>query len=357
MSKKQRHKPVEAVASQTKPVAATSVLPDRGTEGMIGAVIAGLASGGLSWLSLKYGGGGTLLLGFVFLAPLPLFAVGLAIGRSDVIVAAAVAVGSMMYFLDIQHMAVLALVFVLPALMLCLLALRYRQDDAGKVFWYPAGRLIMALVLYPIALLAILCLIFHDPGLQKVIASHLQPLVEQMMQYPKLQQQFNVLMPPDKQTPEMIQGAVLQAAGTVPSVLMMIWLPFILINALWTHFVLLSNGHALRPIPKLDEFDLPPALLIFFAIMIVLAVAFEGSVAFFAKNTLLLLAIPYFVLGASLFHLWAGKKRHKILLLVFFYAFLMVPPYVFTGLVAMAGVLEPWLHLRQRIAGTYKAKN
>ncbi len=356
MSKKQRHKRDEAKASQAEAVAAVQVLPDRGTEGMLGAVFAGLASGVLSWLSLKHGADTTLLFGFVLLAPLPLFAVGLSIGRSDVIVAAAVAVGSMLYLLDIQHMAVLALVFVLPTLMLCLLALRYRQDEAGNVYWYPAGRLIMAMILYPIAVLAILSLIFHDPGLQNVIASHLRPLIEKAMVDPKLQDQFNVFLPIDQRTPEILQQLVFRFASTVPTILVMIWLPFMLVNALWTHFVLLSNRHALRPIPKLDEFDLPPALLIFFAIMIVLALAFEGSIAFFAKNTLLLLAIPYFVLGISLFHLWAGKKRLKTLLLVFFYGFLMVPPYVFTGLVAMAGVLEPWLHLRKRITGTYKAK-
>ena len=116
---------------------------------------------------------------------------------------------------------------------------------------------------------------------------------------------------------------------------------------MWAQIALTSNKLALRPMPSLVDIDLPMAYLVLLAIMVLLAYFYEGSVAYFARGTLVPMSMPYFMLGLGVIHLWARQSKHKSIWLTLTYFLLMLQwPMV---LVAALGVVEPWLHIRTKI--------
>jgi hypothetical protein len=334
--------PAPQQASATPPA-----LPQRGVAGVFGAVIAGIAVGLLAWAAIVKGNDYPLLIGFTLIIPVPLFLVGLGIGRGDVLVAALVAMASLTALLNVQVMLILTAVYVLPVMLLCLLALRYRYDEHGKLFWYPAGRLVTALILYPLAVYGCFSIMIGGQGVEQFLLEFFKPIMSTWLERPEIVKSL-----PMSPTPDIIEQMTLGVVALLPGMIILTWIVSILVGALWTQFTLLSNNNALRPVPRLQDFDLPAWLLPLFAIMILLTFFFEGQVSYFARNTLLPLTIPFLVLGITLFHLWARQRKHKIVLLVLFYMFLSLGyPIVF---VALVGVLEPWVHLRQRINGKTK---
>ncbi len=327
--------------------ATPSALPQRGVAGVFGAVLAGLAVGLLAWVAIVKGNQYPFLIGFTLITPVPLFMVGLGIGRADALVAAVSSMATLALFLNVQIMLFLTAFYILPVLLLSLLALRHRYDSSGNLFWYPVGRLVIALVLYPILGYGCFSLMIGEQGvehfLHEMLVTHIQSLLVSPEVSAKLQ---------GAPSPELASQITRGLVSFMPGMMILVWIVTMLTSALWTQFSLLSNKSALRPLPHLDEFDIPSWLLVLFAIMILLSFFYEGQISFYARNTLLPLAVPYFILGASLFHLWAGKRKSKMLLIVLFYLLLStVYPIVF---VALAGVLEPWLHLRRRISGKTK---
>jgi len=327
--------------------ATPSALPQRGVAGVFGAVLAGIAVGLLAWAAIVKGNEHPLLIGFILVMPVPLFLVGLGVGRGDILVAAVVAMASLTVALNVEAMLLLTAIYVLPVLLLCLLALRHRYDEHGTLFWYPTGRLVTALILYPIAVYGCFSVMIGGQGVEHFLQETFTPVMSTWLAKPEIAKSL-----PMAPSTDIAKQLTVGLVALLPGMMILSWIVSILVSALWTQFTLLSNHNALRPVPGLDEFDLPTWLLPLFAIMTLLSFFFEGQVAYFARNTLLPLAIPYFVLGVALFHLWAKPRKSKMLLLVLFYLLLSLGyPIVF---VALAGVLEPWLHLRQRMTGKTK---
>lgn len=328
----------------TTPQAPTTppALPQRGVAGVIGAVTAGVAVGLLAWAAIVKGNNYPILMGLVLVMPVPLFLVGLGVGRGDMLVAAVVAMASLTYFLNVHLMLYLTALYVLPVMLLCLLALRYRYDEQGTLFWYPAGRLVTALALYPIAVYGCFSAMIGGNGVEHSLHETILPQMNTLLASPEIAK--NLAEAPSDDMARMITTGLVTL---LPGMMILSWIVSILVSGLWTQFTLLSNGNALRPVPRLDDFELPAWLLPLFAIMILLSFFFEGQIAYFARNTLLPLVVPYFVLGVALFHFWAGQRKNKLMLLILFYLFLSFGYPI--ALVALAGVVEPWLHLRQRI--------
>lgn len=334
--------------SATPPVADTIVLPQRGVAGVFGGIAAGCASGGLAWTALVLGHQFPILLGFILVVPLPIFLAGLGIGRIDALVAAFVAIASTTYLVNIETTAALAILYTIPALLLSLCALRHRHDSQNVLYWYPAGRLVTALALYPVIVLGCVALALHDIGLEKYLYDLMLPITDKLLHRPDII--ANITKQDIPQTAERLAHLLITM---LPGMLILSWFSIIIVSALWAQITLMSNNLQLRPIPNLNDFDLPHWLLLLFAIMVLLAMFFEGQIAFYALNTLLPFSIPYFVLGTSIVHQWAAQKKHKTMLLIGYYGFIICTFYPVI-LVALAGVLEPWIHLRQRIIGKPK---
>ncbi|MEJ0063587.1 MAG: hypothetical protein WDO70_10440 [Alphaproteobacteria bacterium] len=325
-----------------------SPLPRRGVQGFLAAVLAGLFAGVLSVIAIS-SQNSLLLSGLVLIVPVPLCLVGLGVGGGDAIVAAMVATATIMFGVnDIVMTMAIVVVYILPALLLCLLALRYRYDGDKNLYWYPAGRLLTAVAVYPVIAFGLLCLFAGNGGIEKTLHDAFAQYFEQMIAFD------NDLSKADKAALiESIKAPLDMLIAVMPGLTISFWMTGMMVSAMWAQYALTANKMALRPTPCLTDLDLPYALLILLALMGLIGFFFVGPAAYFARNTFLPLSMPYFFVGISLMHLWAGKRSHKYLWLLGFYVLIMFgwPAIV----VAAVGVLEPWLHLRIKINGKTKA--
>ncbi len=317
-----------------------SPLPRRGLLGFLGAILAGMTAGGFAWVAYNYGVNSILVMGFILLVPVPLFVAGLGIGRSDAIVATLVAIAATIFYIGVENTYLLLIIFLCPVLLLCLLATRHRYDSKGNLFWYPTGRLLTFLVLYPVSVYALISLLAGAEGIEGVIRNGISSMFDVTFKDSSTAAAY---------PPEMKQLMINNFTALLPAALITGWVFVIAITGLWSQIALTSNKTALRPMPGITDIDLPMSLLVLLAIMGLLAMFYSGHVAYFARSVLLPLSLPYLVVGIGLMHLWARRRKHKAAWLVAFYILLF---FQWPGvLVAAAGVLEPWLHLRARIVG------
>lgn len=317
-----------------------SPLPRRGLQGFLGAILAGVAAGGFAWVALGSGMNNILLMGFILLVPVPLFMAGLGIGRSDAIVATLVAAAAMTVSVGAENMLILLIVYLCPVLLLCLLATRYRHDEKGHLYWYPTGRLLVLLVLYPVFVYMLVSFLAGAGGIENVIRNGVTTVVDAAF-LEEGAAQLN--------TPEMKLFTVNKVTALLPMSIITGWIFAIVTTGLWTQIALAGNKMALRPLPSLTDIELPISFLVLLAIMGLLAGFYSGQVAYFARSVLMPLTLPYVLVGIGLVHLWARRRKHKIMWLLAFYILLFFQwPGIF---VAAIGVLEPWLHLRARISG------
>src|SRR4051812_40187128 len=103
----------------------------------------------LLFLAVAVGSPGALILGY--LAPLPLFAMGLGAGLMSAATAGAAATALVGAIAGMIPAATFAALLVAPAVLLVRQALLSRIDPNGRLEWYPPGRLVMWLVGFGIA--------------------------------------------------------------------------------------------------------------------------------------------------------------------------------------------------------------
>ena len=314
-----------------------SPLPHRGVPGFFGAILAGLAAGGFAWVGVALGPHYFFFIGFLLLVPVPLFLAGLGIGRSDAIVATLIFAA--LVIMEMREWAPYFLaIYALPALILCLLATRYRYDETGQLFWYPTGRLLIILALYPVLVYGLVSALADSKGIEAVMHNVSTIFVDKLLQSGP----NNGL-----DSPENRLRVIANVTTLLPVCALIGWIFALAISGMWAQIALTSNKLALRPMPSLVDIDLPMAYLVLLAIMVLLAYFYEGSVAYFARGTLVPMSMPYFMLGLGVIHLWARQSKHKSIWLTLTYFLLMLQwPMV---LVAALGVVEPWLHIRTKI--------
>ena len=101
------------------------------------AVTAGLVSGLLQSAAILPGPGALIL---AYIAPLPLFLVGLGMGLQGAVVAVLVVGVLSVPLAGPLYAMIQVLVYGLPIIILSRQALMSRTDGQGVVHWYPAGR-------------------------------------------------------------------------------------------------------------------------------------------------------------------------------------------------------------------------
>lgn len=103
----------------------------------------------------------------------------------------------------------------------------------------------------------------------------------------------------------------------------------------------------LRPKQNFDDLSLPPYLDIFLVSTIVLSIFLDGAWSVYFVALALCFLIPYFLLGLSVIHAISRPLDARIWILSALYLFLLL--FFWLGiLVALLGIIEPMLRLRQR---------
>jgi hypothetical protein len=285
---------------------------------------------------------GTALAGILFcLAPLPICLAGLGWGwRAAAVAALSGTIAASV--LGVNLAAFFAVTFA-PIAVLCYLALLSRPAPqeapaAAALEWYPIGRLVGWAAVIAGALVSALIVIGYDPEAYR-------DSIKQMLENPA----FKDLDPEGNLfTEENVTKLTDVFARALPVFLSSAWFNIALFNLWLAGVVIDASGRALRPWPQLDALELPNAFFLAFTASLVgsfvpglpglLASAFAGALLF-----------AYVLQGLAVLHAFSRGVPFRTLLLASVYLAILFLGWPAIA-VAILGLSEPLLHLRERAA-------
>ena len=306
-------------------------------------VLAGLAS---LILLLSAGAGSALALVPTFFNPLPIFLVGLSVGTT----AAMLGVGTVLVFLVTAAGLTSAAIYLagigLPIVVLTRYALLNRpaENDSQKdlIEWYPAGQLLLWLVGLACCLFTLLFVgaLGQDGGLAGQATRLFSEVLGGAEQTQDIIDSLNL---------EMSAEEYIAFAGPVwPVMTCLSIVPIMAANAGLAQRWLVRLGKAIRPSPRILTMTLPEPLLMVFVLAALLSLV-SGQIGYLGSGLSTILMVPYFLLGLTVVHAiscaWPGRSFG---LTVFYLALFLVA--LIAPIVALMGMAEPWLKLKQRFA-------
>ncbi|CAO3419373.1 DUF2232 domain-containing protein [Azospirillum doebereinerae] len=297
------------------------------------AVGGGLVSA-FFYLSVMFGGFGTLILGY--LAPLPLFLAGLWFGTSAVLFAGLAGTVAVMAGTSGSWLVSLAYLMTgaLPAVLVVRQSLLARVSGDGSLEWYPPGRVLMGLTgLGVAAVLAAVILTFDQPGgLEGVVRRMLARVAE-----PLFRAQGQTAPGPEE----------IWMAAALPGLVAISWVIMTIVNGALAQGALMRFGRNKRPPMRLAELELPRWLVPAFLAALLGASVLPDTFGFLAVNVALILAVPFAFAGLSVVHVVARSRSARTPILVGFYMVLFLFGWPILLLVGL-GMIEQWIGLRRR---------
>ena len=282
-----------------------------------------------------------------FLSILPLFAVGLALGPASAGLAAAIGAVGMLLAGQLHGPLAVgidpgALVWNgLAAVIISRQALLSRPlPEAGRtgVEWYPASHLLVWLT--GLGLFGLVLFVGAPGGLAGGGVE--REFVESAA----------LLAGPDAD-PDIRDGLRQAAQMVVPAVWAMRLMVAALVNAALAQALLTRSGLALRPSPAYAETELPAKAGNVFAVglgvALVAALTLEGAAGEFGLCALIVLTIPFLLVGLAVVHMVVRRWPARWLLLTVFYVVAAMSGW-FWPLVVVLGLVEHWVGVRRRIA-------
>lgn len=292
-----------------------------------------------------------------FLSPVPLMAMGLALGWRACVIACVVGTVTLGLATVSSGAAALYVVSdVLPALVVGALGLRpaprlARPDPTRPMHWYPPGHILAWLALIPPAIMVGAALLApdHVDGLRGLLREGIaDALAGLRAEGDGAGAGAGGLALLDASTREVV---VRNAADVLPGGLALSWLFRAAVTAVLAQVVLRRMGRAVRPREDGSALDLPTWYGGVFAGTILLALLVGGDVGYVAGSAAVGLSLPFMLLGFRLVHAVARRTPYPMAVLVVFYVvFLSVSALAIVAMV-LAGLVEFATAARRRAVG------
>ena len=302
-----------------------------------GVLSAILATAFLSWAP------GALF--FVYLASLPLFMAGLALGPKAGMISSAVGFMAVGLIGGSLSAGVFGLMQALPAWMIVRQMLLQRPAGVGPgpesgqgaaIEWYPPGDMLCWLTMLAAGMLVFMAVAAAgENGLSALVALNLDQILQSIA---------------PQMVPERLEATVGIMAPLFPGAAGVSWLLMIIVNVSLAQGLLVKWGHNLRPSPVYGNLQLPQWMSWPLVGSAVLALLGTGEMEYTGRNLAIILAVPYFFLGLTVFHAWAHRVSFTGTVLVFFYLMLVIWGWS-ALMVAGIGIIEQWTGLSRRMAG------
>ncbi|MFP3920288.1 MAG: DUF2232 domain-containing protein [Dichotomicrobium sp.] len=307
---------------------------------VIGAV-AGLASA----LLFVSAAASTVAAAFlVYITPLPLMIAGLGWGirASFAGLAAGMLVAALTFGIKVS--LTYALMLAAPAALLVYFALLSRPDPQAApgqqgLVWYPPGRLITWAALMAGAVGAGTAVVLaagaesYDQGVRELFNETLLPALQQGEQ---------------ELSDEQITRTVQFMAGILPGAVAAVWLLIMLIN-LWIGGKIASAaGRLIRPWPTFSDMEYPRFLSVAF-LLALLATMMAGLTSAMGAAFTGAFILAYLIMGLVVIHVVVRGSSFQPIILVLLYVGIVLVGWL-ALLVALLGLSEPLLKLRQRVA-------
>lgn len=302
---------------------------------MVRAIGFSLAAGALSAalvLVLLFGSLGAMVL--AYLAPLPLFYVGLVYGVAAVTLAGLAGTAATA---GIGWAAALGylVTFALPAIILVRQALLWRDGPDKARVWFPTGLLVNWLA--GLAAAGALVAIVATSGTEGGLLGSLRPALERAL---------SMLTPPGG----MKVAASDDLAQVMPGLIAASWMAMMAINGALAQGLAARFRRNLRPSPAMADIELPRALVAVLAAAAAVG-ALGGPTGFVGLTVEAIVIMAYFFQGLGLLHAVAYRTQGPQLVLLAVYGVLGI--FIATlFMVALIGVIEQWVQWRRRWAGS-----
>ena len=281
----------------------------------------------------------------LYLAPLPLCLAGLGWGSAAAAVGALSGTLAVALLLGLPTAIVFAFSIGIPIAALCYLILLSRAPvtaggaGLGPVEWYPPGRLIgwAAVIAGTLAAVVVLFLGYDQETYRESIKAALE---------------HSALKELDRDgilTEENVANLTVVLARALPAAIAAIWLCIALFNLWIGGLIVQASGRALRPWPQLDAIDLPNVFFIVFAVSLVLSFV-PGLLGLIATGFAGAMLFAFVMQGLTVLHVYTRGVPFRSLLLTAIYLGIFLLGWV-ALVVAILGLSEPMLRLRERAAG------
>lgn len=294
------------------------------------AVLAGIVSGGLG-LAPVLGSFGLVLISYF--VQLPMILVGLTMGLSAALIAAATATVLSALIAGPMPALIFVIAFALPSLLVVRQGLLSRQDQTGLV-WFPPGLILAQLTVMAVLTLALAFFAFSSQpgGLIGVIETMMREVFEQIgaaagQPFPEAE-------------------ALRSRALFVPAIVACSWLVMAVVNGVLAQSIAVRTGWNRRPSPVLAELDLPYWLWPLMGAAVLLAMLGSTGFGLFGRSALIVLIMPFGFLGLAVIHKFANRWSYKQLGLAAVYVGIIVFNWPILAIVAL-GLVEDWAHLRR----------
>jgi magnesium-transporting ATPase (P-type) len=279
------------------------------------------------------------------LTSLPIFLAGLGWGWRFAAVAGGASVAIVAIVAGPFVAGIYALTQILPAIVLCHLALLNRpyQPEGSETVtteWYPPGRLVLwSAVMAGVITLVVLVIIGQDfDQLRSGLKEYLSTAIKESM-------------PPVEGRPALDDAQLETMTGIVialmPAASAVSWLTALLFNLWLAGRITLASGQLQRPWPDLSAMDFPPGTaLMLLASMI--AVFAEGITGVVGTAFLGAFFLAYVFAGLAVLHYVSRGKPWRPFALWLLYIGLLILAVWIAVIVALVGLAERPLRLRER---------
>lgn len=292
------------------------------------------AAGGLisAILSVRFLGGGSGSAIFVYLSLLPILLVGLSIGSRAGTIAVIAGVLGTTALAGVLPGTLYSAIVAVPSWLIIRYGLMSRTLANGDVEWFPVSGILCRLTAIAAGYLTLFAVAHFDAegGFSGAISGYLETILSQ---------------PQGLNRDDIIQ----QLLPLAPAYTSTSWLVMVMAIGTLSQGILVRMDRNLRPSPSYGTMKLPEWLYWAIVVAAILALAGSGNVEYVARNLVVVLAAPFFLVGLGIVHQFVRRLSLPGLALTIFYISLL---FIWTiVIVAGLGFFEQWAGLRQRFGG------
>jgi len=276
----------------------------------------------------------------VYITPLPLMIAGLGWGVRAGVIGLGVGMLAAAATFSINVALTYGLMLAGPAALLVYLALLSRPDPRGpnSLAWYPPGRLIAWAAIMAGAIGGGSAIVLaagtgdYDSSIRQLFDETLLPALRQGEQ---------------ELSEDQIANTVQFMAAILPGAVAAVWLLIMLINVWLGGKIASVSGRLIRPWPTLSDIEYPRFLPIAF-LLALLGTLFAGLTAAVAAAFTGAFLLAYLIMGLVVVHVLTRGSTFQPLILIVLYVGIVLVGWL-ALVVALLGVAEPLLRLRQRV--------
>ena len=280
---------------------------------------------------------------FLYLAPLPLFILGLKKDNPWCGLVGAVAAVALFFITTPQMSIMYLLAIAAPTTFFCEKAI-LRTGPSLKG-WYSLSKLSLLLIVPPSFCFVLLTAYFwlYGQGLSFVFIEKTNEIFDLYITALKGQGQ-NINPSLSKQ----LDGVKKSFADTAPALISIFWMSLIVLNGLIAQSILKKSNRNQRPSFAIREVQIPRSFAVIFLSSLALASFSSGELGYLVTNLTAILAFPVLLTGLGVIHTFAHKTNYSGSILLVLYLIITFSRWA-AIFVVLVGIADHFLKLRNKV--------